>query len=201
MIDAHILRRIGQPPVCSKRACSPSYRAHQRRAELQAARAFAMAGPARCLVAQRGTDERLQGRGSDLPCLPEPRRFLVTRAMTPIGFRDALSNAAYRRASHREPIAKSPIDMIASSYRQRHKIENMFGRLKDWRRIQPATTAARTPSSRYLHRGHRYLLAQSISPDPSTTLAVWFRRRRRGVSRSGGIAWVEAVRRGRGWLA
>ena len=35
----------------------------------------------------------------------------------------------------------------------------------------------------------------------STTLAVWFRRRRRGVSRSGGIAWVEAVRRGRGWLA
>ena len=35
----------------------------------------------------------------------------------------------------------------------------------------------------------------------STTLAVWFRRRRRGVCHSGGIAWVEAVRRGRGWLA
>jgi transposase len=31
-------------------------------------------------------------------------------------------------------------------YRRRHKIENMFGRLRDWRRIDTAMTAAPTPS-------------------------------------------------------
>ncbi|MCC0040333.1 MAG: transposase [Brucellaceae bacterium] len=30
---------------------------------------------------------------------------------------------------------KQPIDYDKTLYRQRHKIENMFGKLKDWRRI------------------------------------------------------------------
>ena len=30
---------------------------------------------------------------------------------------------------------KVPIPHNATPYRQRHRIENMFGRLKDWRRI------------------------------------------------------------------
>jgi hypothetical protein len=35
----------------------------------------------------------------------------------------------------------------------------------------------------------------------STTLADLVGRSRRGVAHSAGIAWVEALRRGRGWLA
>jgi hypothetical protein len=35
----------------------------------------------------------------------------------------------------------------------------------------------------------------------NTTLADLVGRSRRGVSHSAGIAWVEALRRGRGWLA
>jgi putative transposase len=31
-------------------------------------------------------------------------------------------------------------------YRQRHKIENVFGKIKDWRRVTTATTVALTPS-------------------------------------------------------
>ncbi len=32
-------------------------------------------------------------------------------------------------------LGKKPIDHDRVLYRERHKIENMFGRLKDWRRI------------------------------------------------------------------
>jgi len=37
MIDATTSRLIGPLPVCSKRGCSPTYRAHEGRPELQAA--------------------------------------------------------------------------------------------------------------------------------------------------------------------
>ena len=40
---------------------------------------------------------------------------------------------ALRPASHRT--AQKPIEHDRILYRQRHKIENAFGRLKDWRRI------------------------------------------------------------------
>lgn len=39
-----------------------------------------------------------------------------------------------------------PIPHFIALYRGRHKIENMFGRLKDWRRIHTRYTAALTPS-------------------------------------------------------
>jgi hypothetical protein len=48
-----------------------------------------------------------------------------------------------------------PYDAIL--YKQRHKIENMFGRLKDWRRIHTMTVAL-TPTSR-----------QSASQPPSSS--------------------------------
>jgi transposase len=35
---------------------------------------------------------------------------------------------------------KVPMPHDATLYRQRHKIDNMFGKLKDWRRITSATT-------------------------------------------------------------
>ena len=42
-----------------------------------------------------------------------------------------------------------PIPYDQTLYKARHKIENMFGRLKDWRRIHTRlTTVAPTPSCR-----------------------------------------------------
>ncbi len=57
------------------------------------------------------------------------------------GLRRRLVPRRPRRTRHRAPASpqnptgKSPIPYDAILYRQRHKIENMFGRLKDWRRI------------------------------------------------------------------
>ena len=38
-------------------------------------------------------------------------------------------------ACHSKANRQKPIERDRTLYRQRHKIENMFGRLKDWRRI------------------------------------------------------------------
>ena len=43
-------------------------------------------------------------------------------------------DAASRLAFHREPSA-GPATYCKTLYRQRHKVENMLARLKDWRRI------------------------------------------------------------------
>ena len=62
--------------------------------------------------------------------------------------------------------------MTPSSTKQRHKIENMFGRLKDWRRIH----------TRYDRCAHTYFSAiciaaavifwlKSMSPEPGSALA------------------------------
>jgi len=62
---------------------------------------------------------------------------------------------------------KAPIPHDTTLYRRRHKIENMFGRLKDWRRIH----------TRYDRCAHTFMSAiflaaivifwmRSMSPDP-----------------------------------
>ncbi len=50
-------------------------------------------------------------------------------------FRQALEERGNVDASERSEIARRLIEHDRILYRQRHKIENMFGRLKDWRRI------------------------------------------------------------------
>lgn len=54
---------------------------------------------------------------------------------------------------------KQPIDYDKTVYRQRHKIENMFGKLKDWRRI----------AIRYDRCAHTFLSAICIA----ATVIFW----------------------------
>ncbi|WP_246811259.1 IS5 family transposase [Mesorhizobium sp. AA22] len=67
--------------------------------------------------------------------LPPARHLLADRAYSSIGFRDALVQRGITpcippHAKHRIKHNYDPV-----LYRQRHKIENTFARLKDWRRI------------------------------------------------------------------
>ena len=83
-----------------------------------------------------------EGQASDhrtaaavLEDLPPARHLLADRAFGSAAFRQALVERGITpcippHASHRIQHAYDPI-----LYRQRHKIENMFARLKDWRRI------------------------------------------------------------------
>ena len=50
-------------------------------------------------------------------------------------YRDALKAKDIKSCIPPRTGRKSPAEFCQTQYKQRHKIENMFGRLKDWRRI------------------------------------------------------------------
>ena len=70
-----------------------------------------------------------------LHVLPEARTLLADKGYDADWFRAALAERKMdacipSRSNRKVPIPHDPVH-----YKKRHKIENMFGRLKDWRRI------------------------------------------------------------------
>src|SRR6202789_1218048 len=66
MIDAtHLKAHRTAASLLKKRAYSPTYRAYERRPELQAARGLRQQRTSARYALKRGADERLQGRGVD----------------------------------------------------------------------------------------------------------------------------------------
>jgi len=62
-----------------------------------------------------------------------------------------------------------PASFDKSLYRQHHKIENMFSKLKDWRRIHSRYDSVRPHFLvRNSNRSYNHLLAQLMSPDPKS---------------------------------
>jgi len=70
-----------------------------------------------------------------LPALPRARELLGDRGYDSNRFRAALNERGITPCipSTRSRKVALPYDKVL--YRQRHRIENAFGRLKDWRRI------------------------------------------------------------------
>jgi transposase len=70
-----------------------------------------------------------------LPVLPQARELLGDRGYDSAGFRADLLTRGIQPCipSTRKRTIAIPHDKML--YRQRHRIENAFGRLKDWRRI------------------------------------------------------------------
>jgi transposase len=82
-----------------------------------------------------------EGQASDhrgaallLPHLP-PRELIADRGYDSRRFRNALLDRGTTPCIPSTRSRKVPIPHDAFLYRQRHRIEIMFGRLKDWRRI------------------------------------------------------------------
>ena len=70
-----------------------------------------------------------------LHAFPKAKALLADKGSDADWFRDALAERKITacipsRANHKDVISYDP-----ALYKRRHKIENMFGRLKDWRRI------------------------------------------------------------------
>ena len=76
-----------------------------------------------------------KGAAMMLPALPPARELLADRGYDSNRFRAALLERGITPCipSTRSRNVEIPYDKTL--YRQRHRIENMFGRLKDWRRI------------------------------------------------------------------
>jgi transposase len=89
-----------------------------------------------------------KGAALMLPGLPKANAFLADKGYDADWLRAALAERGFAACIPSKSNRKVPIPCDAVVYRQRHKIENMFGRLKDCAASTPDTTAALTPTSR-----------------------------------------------------
>jgi transposase len=99
-------------------------------------------------------------RGADmmLPALPPARELLADRGYDSTRFRDALAERGIVPCIPSTKSRKLPLPYDKDLYRQRHRIENMFARLRTGDPSPHDTTDAHTPSS-----------PPSASPPPSFT--------------------------------
>lgn len=76
-----------------------------------------------------------KGAGLLVPVLPSARELIADRGYDSNPFHAALAELGITACIPSKKNRKQPIPYDAALYRKRHHIENMFGRLKDWRRI------------------------------------------------------------------
>lgn len=67
--------------------------------------------------------------------LPKAKVLLADRGYDANWFRNALTDMGIQPCIPSRQNRKLPIEHDADLYKKRHKIENTFARLKDWRRI------------------------------------------------------------------
>jgi transposase len=70
-----------------------------------------------------------------LTALPKAKELLGDKGNDADWFRQALAERDITACIPSKSNRKKPIDHDRTLYRQRHTVENMFCRLKDWRRI------------------------------------------------------------------
>ena len=85
--------------------------------------------------------------------LPEARHLIADRGYDSKWFRDALTEKRIKPCIPSRSNRKAPYKYNKTLYKQRHKVENMFGKLKDWRRI----------ATRYDRCAHTFLSAICIA--------------------------------------
>jgi transposase len=76
-----------------------------------------------------------KGAALMLSSLPRAKQLLGDKGYDSNRFRQALTERGIEPCIPSSRSRKIPIPYDKTLYRQRHRIENMFGRLKDWRRI------------------------------------------------------------------
>jgi transposase len=79
--------------------------------------------------------KHLEGAALMLTALPKAKELLGDKGYDADWFRQALAERGITACIPSKSNRKKPIEHDRTLYRQRHKIENMFGRIKDWRRV------------------------------------------------------------------
>lgn len=87
------------------------------------------------MLLSEGQMSDYKGAALMLDALPPAKALLGDRGYDANWFRAALAERGIAACIPSKLNRKIPIDHDRTLYRQRHKIENMFARLKDWRRI------------------------------------------------------------------
>jgi transposase len=87
------------------------------------------------LLLSEGQMSDYKGAALMLNALPRAKAMLGDKGYDAGWFRNTLAERGIAACIPSKTNRKVTIDYDQKLYRQRHKIENMFGRLKDWRRI------------------------------------------------------------------
>lgn len=87
------------------------------------------------LLLTEGQTSDYKGAALLLEKLPKAKELLADRGYDSDWFRAALVAKGIMPCIPSRKNRKRPIEYDKTLYKQRHKIEIMFGRLKDWRRI------------------------------------------------------------------
>ena len=87
------------------------------------------------MLLSEGQMSDYKGAALLLPALPDAKELLADKGYDADWFREALAKRKITACIPPRSNRLDPPDYDKALYRQRHKIENMFGRLKDWRRI------------------------------------------------------------------
>jgi transposase len=86
------------------------------------------------MLLSEGQMSDYKGAALMIDAFPKAKTLLADRGYDADWFRTALTNRRIAACIPSKTNRKAPIPHDAMLYRRRH-IENMFGRLKDWRRI------------------------------------------------------------------
>ncbi len=76
-----------------------------------------------------------KGASLILPALPPAKTLIADRGYDSTAFRQALIDKGIQPCIPSSRSRKIPYHYDKALYRQRHKVENLFAKLKDWRRI------------------------------------------------------------------
>ena len=87
------------------------------------------------MLLSEGQMSDYKGAALMLSAMPKARQLLADKGYDADWFRAALAKRRITPCIPSKANRKVAIPLDAVLYKQRHKIENMFGRLKDWRRI------------------------------------------------------------------
>ncbi len=111
------------------------------------------------MLLTEGQTSDYKGAALMLEALPKAKAMLGDRGYDADWFRAALIRKGIVPCIPSKANRKIPIDHDRMLYRQRHRIENMFGKLKDWRRIH----------TRYDRCAHTFFSAIAIA----ATVIFW----------------------------
>jgi transposase len=111
------------------------YRAHQGRPEFQAARRVRRRGPSAGLLLTEGQMSDFNGAALMFDAIPDAKALLGVKGYDANWFRDALKVRGIEPCIPPKSNRITAILFDKTLYKSRHKIENMFGKLKNWRPI------------------------------------------------------------------
>ena len=111
------------------------------------------------MLLSEGQMSDFKGAALMLPAVPKARELLGDKGYDADWFRAALADRGIQPCIPSKSNRKVQIPYDRSLYTHRHKIENMFGKLKDWRRIH----------TRYDRCAHTFMSAICIA----ATVIFW----------------------------